>query len=75
VTANAKARIALVVWAIAFPVISCGPAVAGDGVPGTILGGLLGLALGSVLFVPWVIGLVVLGALVFLTNRGRTPPR
>ena len=74
-TTNTKWRIALVLWAIAFPVISCGPAIAGDGLVGTLAGGFLGVILGSVLLVPWIVGLVVLGAIVYLTNpRGSGPP-
>jgi hypothetical protein len=70
-TTNAKLRIALAIWAIAFPVVSCGPAVLADGITGTILGGLFGLVLGSVLLVPWLIGLAVLGTLVYLTDPRR----
>jgi hypothetical protein len=68
---NRKLRIALAIWAVAFPVVSCAPAILADGITGTLLGGLFGLVLGSVLLVPWLIGLVVLGALVYLTDERR----
>jgi hypothetical protein len=68
---NAWLRVILVLWVIGFLVIACGPAILGDGIGGTLFGGVVGLTLGAVLFVPWVIGVVILGALIWLTNPRR----
>lgn len=65
-------RLILVLWVVGFLIISCGPAFAGDGIVGTLAGGAIGLVLGSVLFVPWLIGVGVLLVLIWLTSeRGR----
>ncbi len=72
-TLNSKLRIAFVVWLVAFPLITCGPAVLGDGAVGTVVGGLFGLTLGAVLLVPWLIGLGVLFLAVRFTDEGRRP--
>ncbi|MBA2488625.1 MAG: hypothetical protein H0V36_04785 [Chloroflexi bacterium] len=72
-TANRSLRFILVLWVVGFVVISCGPAIAGDGVGGTLVGGFIGLLLGSVLFVPWVVGVVILLVLIMITNPRRYP--
>lgn len=79
-SANRWLRVILVLWVVGFVVISCGPAIAGDGIGGTLLGGALGLLLGSVLFIPWIVGVVILVVLIVLTNPRRDrdqypPPR
>jgi len=63
---NSVLRIILLIWVVGYLLISCGSLVDGD--PG---GGLLGLVAGAVLFVPWLIGLLVLGVLVWITNPRR----
>jgi uncharacterized membrane protein len=69
---NSWLRVILVLWVVGFLIISCGPAFAGDGIVGTLAGGAIGLVLGSVLLVPWLMGLAVLLVLIWLTNdRGR----
>ncbi len=70
---NSWLRLILVLWVVGFLIISCGPALAGDGIVGTLAGGAIGLVLGSVLLVPWLIGLAVLLVLIWLTSdRGRS---
>ncbi len=63
---NTGLRLLFLIWVLGYLVISCGGIVSGD-----IGGGLLGMVAGAVLFVPWVIGVVVLGLLVLLTNPSR----
>ena len=63
---NTILRLVLAVWTVGFLVISCGPMLSGDlGATG------VGLLVGSVLFVPWLLGILVLGILVWLTNPRR----
>lgn len=75
-SANRWVRILLVLWVVGYLLISCGPAIVGDGVSGTLIGGAIGLILGGVLFVPWAIGVIVLIVLIMLTqpDRERLPP-
>ena len=73
-TLNAKLRVAFVGWLVAFPLISCAPVLLGDGAVGTLIGGFFSLVLGSVLLVPWIVGLLVLGLLVLFTDQ-RPPDR
>jgi hypothetical protein len=63
-------RLLLMVWLIAYPVISCGPILLGAAAGGTSGGyaALGGLIMGSVLLVPWLVGVVVLGLLALLTR-------
>lgn len=69
---NSWLKVILTLWVLGFLVIACGPAIAADGIGGTLIGGAFGLLLGSVLFVPWVIGVGILILLIWLTNpRGR----
>ncbi len=67
---HATLRLLLAIWAVAFPVISCGPILLGanEGATGALVGGIAGLILGSVLFAPWIVGLIVLGIGVYLTR-------
>jgi hypothetical protein len=65
---NTILRVILAIWTIGFLVISCGPMLLGGS--GTATG--VGLFVGAVLLVPWLIGMLVLGVLVWLTNpRGK----
>ncbi len=70
---NTILRVLLAIWVIGFLAISCGPFITGfdDGIGRTIVGGLFGAILGATLFVPWVVGVVILIGLIVLTNRGR----
>jgi hypothetical protein len=63
---NLALRLLLVLWVVVYLVGSCAPILNGHLVLGTfaLLGGLL-------LFVPWVIGIVILVILIGATN----PPR
>jgi hypothetical protein len=63
---NTILRLVLAVWTIGFLVISCGPMFSGDAGAGG-----LGLLVGGVLFVPWLVGILVLGIFVWLTNPRR----
>ncbi len=67
---NGWLRLLLVLWVVGYLLITCGPAIAVDGVTATLIAGALGLLLGSALFVPWAIGVVVLVGLIWLTDRG-----
>jgi hypothetical protein len=63
-------RLVFSIWLIAYPVIACVPTIAGMAAGGTsgswqVLGGLL---VGSVLLVPWLVGLLVLGLITLLTR-------
>ncbi len=71
-TANSWLKIILVLWVLGFLLLACGPAIAADGIGGTLIGGAFGLLLGSVLFVPWIVGVGVLVVLIWLTKpRGQ----
>jgi hypothetical protein len=64
---NTVLRILMAIWVAGFLLISCAPLYAEGGV------GLLGFLTGAVLLVPWIIGVVILGALILLTNPRRLP--
>jgi hypothetical protein len=70
---NQRLKLVLVIWIVAWPLLACGPALLtrGDAL-GFILGGFTGLLFGSVLFVPWLVGVGVLYLLVRLTDE---PPQ
>jgi hypothetical protein len=59
---NTILRILLALWVAGFLLISCAPLYTDGGV------GLLGFLTGAVLLVPWIIGVVILGILIWLTN-------
>ncbi len=63
---NILFRILLLIWVLGYLLVSCGPILDGHLLIGavTLLGGI-------VLFVPWVIGIVVLLFLIRLTNARR----
>jgi hypothetical protein len=63
---NTTLRLILAIWTIGFLAISCGPMFTGD-----VGAGGLGLLVGGVLFVPWLVGILVLGIFVWLTNPRR----
>jgi hypothetical protein len=63
---NLALRLLLVLWIVVYLVASCGPILDGHLVLGT-----LALFGGFLLFVPWVVGIVLLVILIQVTN----PPR
>lgn len=63
---NTLLRVLLLIWVFGYLLVSCGPLLGGDFLLGAIT-----LVGGIVLFVPWLIGVVVLGALIWLTNPAR----
>lgn len=60
---NLFLRLLLAIWVLGYLLMSCAPLLQGD-----VGGGLLGILLGGVLFVPWLLGAVVIGLLVLITN-------
>ena len=63
---NTLLRIALLVWTLLFLAIACAPVYADSGLLAVI-----GFLAGWVLLVPWLVGTVVLGSLIWLTNPRR----
>ena len=63
---NTALRIVLVIWVIGYLFLACSPILGGN-----LVGGTIALVGGLLLFVPWLIGIVVIGGLIWLTN----PPR
>jgi hypothetical protein len=64
---NTALRIGLLVWVVGYLFLSCSPILGGD-----LIGGSFALLGGLILFIPWLIGIVVLGLGIWLTNP---PPR
>jgi len=64
---NLALRIALLLWVFGYLFVACGPILGGH-----LFVGAITLVGGIVLFVPWLIGVFVLAALIWLTNP---PPR
>ena len=64
---NFVLRILLLIWVFGYLVVSCAPVLGAN-----ILIGALGFLGGIVLFVPWLIGVLVLAVLVWVTNPGRS---
>jgi hypothetical protein len=58
-------KVLLAIWAVAYPVLSCGPMLLANG-SGSAGG--LGLLVGGVLLLPWLVGIVVLGVLVAIVK-------
>lgn len=63
---NTILRIALLLWVVLYLFVSCGPILDGN-----LLVGAITLFGGIVLFVPWVLGIVVLALLIRATNAPR----
>ncbi len=63
---NTGLRIGLLVWVIVYLFLSCSPILSGN-----LFTGALALFGGLVLFVPWLVGIVVLWIAIQVTN----PPR
>ena len=60
---NLVFRILLALWVVGFLLISCVPLLTANGGAG-----ILGLIAGAVLLVPWLVGVLILAVLVWLTN-------
>lgn len=63
-------RLLLTIWLVAYPAVSCAPIVIGSAAGGSGGGAaiLTGLLAGSVLLIPWLVGVLVLGLLALLTR-------
>jgi len=60
---NTLLRVLLLVWIFGYLFVSCSPLLGGDLILGAIT-----LVGGVVLFIPWMIGVAVLGFLIWATN-------
>ncbi len=60
-------RLLLAIWTIGFLVISCVPLLTGNALAGGV-----GFLARAVLFVPWLVGVLILSTIVWLTNPSRT---
>src|SRR4051794_33479338 len=63
---NVALRIVLLVWVLGYVLVSCGPLLGGH----LLIGGLTFIA-GVALFVPWLIGVVILAFAIWATNPTR----
>jgi hypothetical protein len=63
-------RLALMIWLVAYPIVSCGPVIGGAAAGGTTgsITALTGLMVGGLLWWPWIVGIMVLGLLALLTR-------
>jgi hypothetical protein len=65
---NTIFRLLLLIWVCAYLFVSCVPLLSGH----LIIGGITFVA-GIIFLIPWLIGVFVLGALIWLTNPRRRP--
>ena len=63
---NTVLRVVLAIWVVLFLVIACAPILSNSALVGGI-----GFISGIVLFVPWLVGAVILVCLIWLTNPRR----
>ena len=63
---NFVLRVLLLVWVFGYLLVSCAPVLGANGLVGAI-----GFLSGIVLFIPWLVGVIVLAVLVWLTGSGR----
>jgi hypothetical protein len=63
---NFVLRVLLLIWVFGYLVVSCAPVLGAN-----LFVGALGVLGGIILFVPWLIGVIVLAVLVWATNPGR----
>jgi hypothetical protein len=75
VSTNTLLRIVFGIWAIVFPVIACGPLLLTEGDVAGAISALFALGVFWIAFVPWVLGLVILGFAIVMTNRRDRPGR
>jgi hypothetical protein len=66
---NFLLRVLLLVWVFGYLLISCAPLLGANGLVGAI-----GFLSGIVLFFPWLVGVIVLAILVWLTGPTRRSP-
>ena len=64
---NTLFRVLLAIWTIGFLVVSCVPMLTGN----VVVGG-VGLIAGAVLLIPWLVGVLILSAFIWLTNPRRS---
>ena len=69
-TMNTLLRIVLLLWVVGYLFVSCAPILDGH-----LLIGAVTFVGGVILFVPWVLGIVVLAALIRMTMARRAIPR
>ena len=65
---NTILRVLLLIWVGAYLFVSCVPLLTGH----LIIGGITFVA-GVIFLIPWLLGVFVLGALIWLTNPRRRP--
>jgi hypothetical protein len=63
-------RVVLLIWIVGYLFASCAPILGGHLVIGAIA-----LAGGILFFIPWVVGIVILAGLIWLTNEPPRPPQ
>jgi hypothetical protein len=63
---NTLFRVLLAIWVVLYLVIACAPILSNSAAVGGI-----GFVSGIILFVPWLIGAVILACLIWLTNSQR----
>ncbi|MEO5940225.1 MAG: hypothetical protein ABIZ72_04720 [Candidatus Limnocylindrales bacterium] len=63
---NTALKVLLLIWVVGYLLVSCGPLLGGH----LFIGAVAALG-GIVLFVPWLIGVVVLAVLIRVTNQPR----
>jgi hypothetical protein len=63
---NTILRLLLLLWVIGYLAISCQPLFSGSATAGGV-----GLLAGAILLIPWLIGVLVLAILIWLTNPRR----
>ncbi len=61
---NTLFRVLLAIWIVGYLVIACQPLLSGS----VFIGG-LGFVSGIILLIPFIVGVVILGSLIWLTNR------
>jgi hypothetical protein len=63
---NSLFRVLLAIWVVLYLVIACAPVLSNS----VFVGG-IGFVSGIILLVPWLVGAVILGCLIWLTNPQR----
>ena len=63
---NTALRVILAIWIVVYIAIACAPLIASNAGVGVV-----GFVSGIVLLVPWLIGIAVLGLLIWATNARR----
>jgi hypothetical protein len=63
---NTLFRVLLAIWVVLYLAIACAPVLSNS----VFVGG-LGFVSGIILFIPWLVGAVIIGCLIVLTNPRR----